>query len=417
VNAVQFGRALADNPDLVHRWEELTALPAKDFMDIYPRLQLREFAPGWVIIGQKPGGVEGGCIVRRIWIRADENFELGSGAHAAVADLHAKGQLGNFQRLTVEESLKILRSGDRSNPEFQRIYNLIQIHDEFQKSFMVKMLFGEDDVQNGRYYCPNARNPIHRQWVARNWAELRRASVEEHLALRVGRALAPDLVPEVRLGKIDDGAASRFFHMTQIGGSGTAGQVSFKTADKINRPIDAQNFNKEAFMQVYAITVGLLNDWDANADPNVGIMEVDGRAWMPFLFDMGHASPMEMTMDPQTLIPICRTNGLEASSFWQRVLRIVAFFLSYFRFEAGRFFTNPNFMTVGDRADALRNLIARQDDIWCAIEVLEGQFIGDEDAQRMVRGMRDTLMGRIAYVSRVLEEHDALMLESDAGTD
>jgi hypothetical protein len=408
MNALRFGRELASNPALANRWRELIALPARDFEEICPGLGLEEFAPGWVIIGQKPGGVEGGCIVRRIWTDADENFEPGSGAHAAIADLHAKGHLGKFQCATVGESLEALRGADGNSPEFRRTYEEIRYHDEFSKSFMAKILFGEDDIRGDMHYCPNAKNAAHRQWTARTGAELRQAIFEEYCSLRLARALADGIVPEARLGEIDDGSERRPFLLTEMGGSGTAGQVTIKTAERVDQQIDGQNFDREAFKLAYAITVGLLNDWDANADPNVGIAETDGQARMPFLFDLGHASLREMTMDPETLMPICRANGLGNSSFWQRVLHFVSRFINYFRFQEGKFFTNPDFMTIRDRADALQNLIDRRDDILRVIEGLEYQFAGDEDALRMVHNMRTMLDERIAYVGHVLDQHELL---------
>jgi hypothetical protein len=413
INALRVGQELANDPGLANRWKELVALPAVDFERMSPSLDLEEFAPGWVIVGQKPGGIEGGCIIRRTWAQTDESFEPGSGAHAAVADLHTKGQLGKFQHATIEESLEALRDADRSNPEFREIYGEIRYHDEFNKSFMVKILFGENDIQGDMYYCPNARNAVHRQWTARTGAELHQATLEEYFSLIVAKALSNEIVPEARRGQVD----GRPILLTEMGGSGTAGKVSIKTADRVDQQIDWQNFNKEAFKLAYAIIVGMLNDWDANADPNVGIVETDGQARQPFLFDLGHAAPREMTMDAETLMPTCRANGLEASSFWQSILRIVSLLISYFRFEPGRFFANPDFMTVGDRADALQNLIDRQNDIWQAIEGLEHQFADDEAALRMVHEMRNMLDARITYMGRVLNERRTLMLEPGAAPD
>jgi hypothetical protein len=201
--------------------------------------------------------------------------------------------------------------------------------------------------------------------------------------------------------------------MTEMGGSGTGGKVNIQTADKMEQEINEQNFSKDAFKLAYAITVGLFNDWDANAGDNVGIQISDGLQ-RPFLFDLGHACPDAFTMDAQTLMPICRGGG---SWFIQILKRIVAFLFGVLRFQTGRFFTNPDFMTVEDRADALRDLIEQRDDVLRAIEILEGQFIGDEHAQRMVANMGSVLDGRITYLKRVLEEHKAPMLESNAAID
>ncbi|MDR0727615.1 MAG: hypothetical protein LBF26_01840 [Puniceicoccales bacterium] len=410
IKALRTSQQLAMNPMQRKEWENLTALAASDFRENFPRLQLPEFTPGWVIVGQKPGGIEGGCIVRRTWTDADENFEPGSGVHAAVMDLHANGQLGSFQDSTVEESLNALRSANKNNSEFQTIYKKIQNHDEFNKSFMVKVIFGEDDISGNTYYCPGARKGSHRRWTARNDWELRQGVINEYLALRVAGALAAYLVPKARLGKIDDGPLPRFFLMTEIGGSGIGEQVRVETADKITVPIDEEHFAKEAFKTAYAITVGLLNDWDANADDNVGI-QISGGQRRPFMFDLGHACPDAFTMDARTLMPTCRGGG---GWFLQTLRRVIAFLFGTWVFQMGRFFSDENFITVTDRAAGLRNLVDRQNDIFQALDTLIEQFAGDDDALRIVTGMRNTLETRISYLRHVLEEHDALMLEPGA---
>ncbi|MDR1456682.1 MAG: hypothetical protein LBI34_01320 [Puniceicoccales bacterium] len=407
INALRCGERLASDPGRRRAWTELVALPARDFEAKYSSNAFEQFASGWVIVGQKPGGVEGGCIIRRIWTDADENFESGSGAHAVVMELHANGQLGMFQRRTVEESLEALHCADRTDSAFERIYEAVRYGNEFDKSFMVKILFGENGIQGDVYYCPNARNAIHKQWTARHADELRNATLEEYVALRVAKALSSETVPEARLGQVDTDGWPRHFVMTEIGGCGSRGEVVIKTANTIDQQINEQNFDKAAFEDAYAITIGLLNDWDANADSNVGVMSADGRAKRPFLFDLGHASPAELSLDAETLMPLCRTNGLNIDAFWQRVLRIIAIFIGCFRFSEGKFFTNPNFMTAEDRARALQNLVDRQELILRTMEELEGQLLQDEDSQRTIQSVRTTLGNRLSYIQSVLDKHYA----------
>lgn len=404
-----------------------------------------KFTRGYVIIAPKPGGVEGGFIVRRLWTEENEQFAVGSESLAVLqGELQKEAQIKSLDeeidRLSSEfrrtpsasefsESLdRKIASLDQQKSnleanlinlpyyiprghlspnelsaaikalgprEKQNLASEIKESPEFRKSFMAKMLFGKKDIKALTFYRPSPRKSSHRAFTTRTPQQVQGAVLDEYFALQMATAFSPELVPASKLGVVD---GKRYFLMTEILGSANPAQT-FTVLDKVG---DAQRkkIPAETVAKAYALTIGMLNDNDSGKADNLGILSGPNGYEMK-AFDLGHPDPNAFQLDPVTLLPKHRGANAFVQGFYRMLekmgIRIGSFYLAK---------PIANQMTVDQRRDALGTLVANQSIVFRKFNDLKGQFQGDRRALSQVQKMESNFQKRMDYLQKLLNFPD-----------
>jgi hypothetical protein len=310
--AMGVGKRFAADPNRGAVRKMNMGVPSSDIRARVTIGHLEMFAPGWAIIGDKPGGVEGGFIVRRVFrgpnmadfIKTDEGF----------AQLQTMSQTGGLFLPDELKNLKgnaLLEAFSKLAPSQQNevATTVMDLTPSYQKSYMVKVVFGENDVERGgSVFCkPNPKGVLHRMFTKRSAKDINKEVLQEYAALQVAGAISPELAPEALLGKVETtGHDPRFFLMTEMAGSGDS-SASFQTLGDVD--VTRGRVDERFAGLSYALTVGLLGDRDANKNGNVGLLRRGKETPKPFLFDLGHPDPTRYKLNPTTFLPERTSEG------------------------------------------------------------------------------------------------------------
>ncbi|MDR1457192.1 MAG: hypothetical protein LBI34_04055 [Puniceicoccales bacterium] len=387
IYAMAIGKKFADNPEKTKIRQRNMAAMSAEIREGVKTKSLQEFTPGWAIIGNKPGGVEGGFTVRRVYTDDMSEFFLRS-----PEGFKQLQKMSNENDVLLPAELRAKNLGDKSlldallglskDQQCQVAFMTMELTPAYQKSYMVKVVFGKDDVESsGTVFCkPNPKGRLHRMFTKRSSKDINKEVLQEFAALQVARTLSPELAPEALLGKIQtDGHGERFFLMTEMAGSGDA-SASFKTLGSAEV---AKNTVDERFAGLsYALTVGLLGDRDANKDGNVGLLTRSGCAAKPFLFDLGHPDPNGYELDVNTLLPKRTSEG--STGFYLGKLN------------------KSDILDAPSREKYLRELLSKRHDIESTMNQAIAQLPPDSAEVEVLKSMNNAFMKRMDYLTRIL---------------
>ncbi|MDR2667549.1 MAG: hypothetical protein LBB38_00690 [Puniceicoccales bacterium] len=366
-------------------------LPSEIQLDVTAG-KLTLFAPGWAIIGNKPGGVEGGCIIRRVYHGPVERFpcdcregfeqllKMSAEDSLLLPDALRRSNLGDrdlveaFSDLTLSEQIDLSRLVMDQTPSFR-------------KSYMVKVIFGRENVSadGSRFYKPRAKNTIRKYWTSRTLEQVNREVLNEFCAMKIARQLSPEIAPESFVGVVV-GGIDRWFIATELGASDMPGARFCTIAD-----CDADVLAKLPGHGVgisFALTAGLLGDRDANGDPNVGVIIAGDGTHSLFHFDLGHPDPNRFDLDVKTLLPKNISDGSIG-------------------FRLGRLHKNKTVSTVDVRRIGLTELYERRAEIFATVDRLIDEAGDNPWRVAELTKMKAAFTKRIDYVGRVLAEHMA----------
>jgi hypothetical protein len=390
ITAMEIGRQFAAHPDRKDIRQGNMNASSQEIRSRVKEGDLREFMPGWAIIGDKPGGVEGGFMVRRVYTGDMANFFQDSPEGFAQLQkmsqensrlLPAEFQAKNLGGKTLLEAFSKLDANQR-NTMVNRVMDLTPA---YRKSYMVKVVFGKDDVEGGgTVFCkPNPKGIFHRLFTKRFAREINKEVLQEFAALQVARALSPELAPEAILGKVKtNGYRDRYFLMTEMAGSGDR-TASFQTLGDVN--VEENGVDSEFAGFSYALTVGLLGDRDANKDGNLGLLKRGDGLPKPFLFDLGHPNPNGYKLDTATLLPKKTSEG--STGFYLGKLN------------------KSDVLSVDDRRAHLENLLEHRTEVGAAMQQAIGQLPPDSPEAKVLEDMRNEFAKRMEYLGKILEIH------------
>ncbi|MDR0727655.1 MAG: hypothetical protein LBF26_02050 [Puniceicoccales bacterium] len=389
IAAMDVGRQFAANPDRKNiRQKNMAAFPREIQYQVKDGT-LQQFAPGWAIIGDKPGGVEGGFTVRRVYAGDMANFFQES--PEGFAQLQKMSQ-ENSQLLPPE--LRAENLGDKTLLDAAREFSKSQQNElaamvmdltpAYQKSYMVKVVFGKDDVEgNGTVFCkPNPKGRLHRMFTKRSAKNINKEVLQEFAALQVARALSAELAPEALLGKVQtDEREERYFLMTEMAGSGDP-TASFQTLGdtEIEKGVVDGTFAGLS----YALTVGLLGDRDANKNGNVGLLRCGNGSSKPFLFDLGHPNPNGYALNPATFLP---KNTSEGST---------GFYLGKLN--------KSDILSMEQRKAHLINLLAHRSEVEEAMKQAINQIPPNSEESKVLEDMNREFTRRMNYLDGILRD-------------
>ncbi|MDR1435965.1 MAG: hypothetical protein LBI39_02035 [Puniceicoccales bacterium] len=377
--------------DRVEIMRQNMVLKPSEVLERFVTGTFRRFVPGWVIVADKPSGVEGGFIVRRLYegdlgrfpVECPEGF-------AQLQAMSVHGHEGLPQQLWADSlgGLSLVEAYCSLDEADKRSVAALVLNstDAFRKSIMVKVLFGMGDVNgtsaNAKYFKPRPKNAFHRMITGRTVEQVNGEVLREKIANEVARAVDERLAPRSALGKVD---GNRFFIGTEMVGGGEDGSEFI--------PIGACGAAEFAYVDCfgaalsYAVTVGLLGDRDANKDGNVGLYGGSDDVRFPVLIDLGHPEPNRFALNPVTLLPYNVSNGS------------MGFYL-------GRMNGPEVGLTVDVRALALREVCAKKYEIHLAIQSIKNSVGANQFAGKVIDEMDREIEVRIKTLERVLHEHD-----------
>ncbi|MDR2677082.1 MAG: hypothetical protein LBB26_00750 [Puniceicoccales bacterium] len=388
IAAMDIGRQFAANPERkAIRQRNMNAF-SQDIRYGVQNGSLKEFTPGWAIIGDKPGGVEGGFTIRRVYMGDMASFFQDSPeGFAQLQKISQENSLllppslwaENLGDKTLHEALSQLPQSQRN----ETAKMVMDLTPAYCKSYMVKVVFGKGDVESdGTVFCkPNPKGRLHRLFTKRSSDDINREVLQEFAALQVTRALSPDLAPEVLLGNVKtNGHKDRYFLMTEMAGSGDS-TASFQTLGEAD--VEKGGVDEKFAGLSYALTVGLLGDRDANKNGNVGLLKRGDGLPQPFLFDLGHPVPNGYELDAATLLPKKTSEG--STGFYLGKLN------------------KSDVLDVNKRRAHLVNLLAHRMEIEEAMQLAIGQIPPESPGMKVLTDMGREFAQRMDYLYNILQ--------------
>ncbi|MDR2667550.1 MAG: hypothetical protein LBB38_00695 [Puniceicoccales bacterium] len=338
------------------------------------------FASSFVVVGGKHSGVEGGFMIRLIWPNRDlEKFPIDcphgfrqlqklSRENSDLipqllwsSNLGGRGVLDIFAELPPSEQIAIGRM-------------CMDLTPEFRKTFLVKVVFGEENVSGTRHYKGNPKNVLHKLWTVRNQKEINRDVLREFAALQIAARINKGIAVESHLGFI---GGCRWCLITAMCASGIENAEYETLARCPEEKLIATK--KETLAQAYAISVGLFGDRDANGGANVAVLSVKGQPAQLQYFDFGHMEPNKYPLDPKTLLPDVGPTA-------------------FTKFHLGCLTSVDEDM----RARALIDLYERWDDVIATIQDLSKTLEHDREAVHTFEVMADEFNERFRHIGGVL---------------
>jgi hypothetical protein len=389
ITAMGVGRQFAANPNRGTVRQINMAAFSSEIQYKVKNEFLREFTPGWAIIGDKPGGVEGGFTVRRVYTgNMMEFFQTSPEGFEQLQRMSQENDMFLPLGLRAENlGDKPLLDAFHDLPKSQQeglAYMIMDRTPAYQKSYMVKVVFGKEDVEsNGTVFCkPNPKGRLHRFFTKRSANDINKEVLQEFAALQAARALSPELAPEALLGKVKtDKHGERYFLMTEMAGSGDA-DAKFMTLGDENADVQKDKVDGEFAGLAYALTVGLLGDRDANKNGNVGLLKRGNSLPKPFLFDLGHPDPNGYELDAATLLPKRTSEGS------------IGFFL-------GRL-NKSDVLDSGARRQHLTNLLEHRTAVEDAMQQALAQLPPEVPERKVLEDMNNEFTQRMNYLDRIL---------------
>lgn len=283
------------------------------------------------------------------------------------------------------------------------------------KKYMLKGLYKE----KGKYlYKPNAKNNIKAFFTRKDIDGINKSVIEEYVALKLANVVHKGISPDVKLGKIEHkdnkGGDCKYQYclMTEMAVQKKE-EGEFSTLEKFfegnpntdktklkyiteNRSIPS----KEIWQNAFAVSVCLLNDRDVNKADNIGVVYKNEEATNLSLFDLGHPTPDKYELDPKTLLPKSM-NILERVALWVINLFVKT---SGWQFKIDKNI-GDQFGTVGNRAEAIENLLKKEDDISKRLNEIKNEFQDDDDKKRIEK-FKSKIEKRFGHLKKVLDEYN-----------
>lgn len=295
---------------------------------------------------------------------------------------------------------------------------IIKLEDD--KKYMLKGLYR---VKGKYLYKPNAKNNIKAFFTRKGIDGINKSVIEEYVALKLANVVHKGISPDVKLGKIEHkdnkGGNCKYQYclMTEMAGQKKEEGEEFHTLKEIldknkNPNANTKKVNElnqvkgnmpelssDLWQNAFTISVLLLNDRDVNKTDNIGVVYKDEKATKLSLFDLGHPTPDKYELDPKTLLPKSM-NILERVALWVINLFVKT---SGWQFKIDKNI-GDQFGTVGNRAEAIENLLKKEDDISKRLNEIKNEFQDDDDKKR-VEEFKSKIKKRFEHLKNVLGEY------------
>jgi hypothetical protein len=268
-----------------------------------------------------------------------------------------------------------------------------------ETKYVAKVMYRDDNVKGKQYYVPNAKSKL-RAWYGRKTRdEINISVMQEFAALRLARIINPEVVPDARLGRVEEkDGKGRFFLMTELAGQKEG--ETFQTLDKYfsgSEDHDAK-ISKEMWKFAFAISVGLLNDQDVNKGDNIGVVSDSTGNKRMCLFDLGHPTPDKFKLDPNTFLPKS-TNLLADLLLWVINIFVSANNLPW------TFTMVPDVekqLSPEERKEALAAVLGKKGEILQELDSIIQELDNDPVSQQAIQDLKVSIENRMEYLQKLL---------------
>jgi hypothetical protein len=269
-----------------------------------------------------------------------------------------------------------------------------------ETKYIAKVMYGDDNIKGEQYYAPNAKSEL-RAWYGRKTREEINTSVmQEFAALRLAKIINPEIVPDAKLGRVEEeDNRGRFFLMTEL-----AGQKEGETFQTLDLHLNAAGqdhdakISKDMWKSAFAISVGLLNDQDVNKGDNIGVVSDGSGNKRMCLFDLGHPTPDKFELDPNTFLPKS-TNLLADVLLWVINIFVSANNLPW------TFTMVPDVekqLSPKERKEALSMVLGKKDAILQELDSMIQELEDDPVSQQAIRDLKVSTENRMEYLQELL---------------
>lgn len=269
-----------------------------------------------------------------------------------------------------------------------------------ETKYVAKVMYGDDNIRGEQYYVPNAKDKLRAWYGRRTREEINTSVMQEFAALRLAKVINPGIVPDAKLGRVEEeDGKGRFFLMTELAGQ-KAGET-FKTLDQHINAADQDHgaeISKEMWKSTFAISVGLLNDQDVNKGDNIGVVSDGSGNKRMCLFDLGHPTPDKFELDPNTFLPKS-TNLLADVLLWIINLFVSANNLPW------TFTMIPDVekqLSPEERKEALATVLEKKDAILQEFDGLIQELEDDPVSQQAIQDLKVRTENRMEYLEKLL---------------
>jgi len=168
------------------------------------------------------------------------------------------------------------------------------------------------------------------------------------------------------------------------------------------------------WQDAFAISVGLFNDYDAGKPDNIGILiNVIQNTIKVCLLDLGNQLFDKVGLNAKTLLPKPPTEGINFFSPQKKTT--VSFISGPKKGSKAKFKINENFknrLDYADRAKALKWLVDQKLVIMKYLDDIAKEFGQNSEEVKIVEEMKDEIINRIAYLEKILNEHEKIQQEN-----
>lgn len=287
--------------------------------------------------------------------------------------------------------------------------------DDERKQYMLKNIFDaektyknvfrQEKQHSGKhYYDPNCKSETRSFLTRHTLKEVNTSVIQEFIALRLANVVSPGIAPGAILGTINDGnGKTRYCLLTEMAGQNDGEKFSTLDATANIDTAKPYGVGKDVWKSFFAIGIGLLNDKDVAKKDNIGVVTKGSDQGANLsLFDLGHASPDEFKLDPETLLPKSKSR-LADFVLWLINLFVPANSIT------GTFYFDKDIqgiLTIDERKEALQNLLSHKDDIMGELEKIK-KDIPEYDG-KIVDDMKRRIKARFNQLRDVLEAHSKI---------
>ncbi|MDR2779050.1 MAG: hypothetical protein LBB16_02055 [Puniceicoccales bacterium] len=262
-----------------------------------------------------------------------------------------------------------------------------------ETKYVAKVMFGDENIQGSHYLASNAKSALRSWWSRRILEEINTSVMQEFAALKLAKILNPRIVPDAKLGCVEESdSKKRFFLMTEVAGQKEG--EKFKTFDKDPKV----EVSKDMWQSAFAISVGLLNDQDVNKGDNIGVVSDVQESKRLCLFDLGHPTPDKFELNPKTYLPQS-TNLLANAILWLINLFVSANNLPW------TFTMVPDIerqLSPQERKEALEMVLGKKDEIFKELDNMMEGLSSDPSAQQAIQNLKNGIANRITYLENLL---------------
>ncbi|MDE6431859.1 MAG: hypothetical protein K2L13_00485 [Opitutales bacterium] len=279
-----------------------------------------------------------------------------------------------------------------------------QVLDE--QTYMGKVLFSSKNISKGKYRKANAKNKATYLATGRTRDEINRDVIQEYISLKLANIVYDGISPEPKLGEVSDDG--RLFLMTKM--QGQKENENFSTLGELNdsSPGSLSDIPKEQWQAAYAVTVGLLNDGDANKRGNIGAIFTpsidENRRYSVHkrlsLFDLGHPNPNKFGLD-SNFLPTAWTKIGQALSKVAKAANIDRPLQQIFTIEP---FIQDK-LTADERKEALIKLCDKQERILSCLNTTKNELESKGYNTDVISSLQKEVEKRFEYLKKVTGYH------------